>query len=72
MRNKPDKDIKPYFPVPYRLPNKFIKQYDLDFYDPDGRHAIITYADFTDKKGRLVEKYTLYVKWSNNCISKGA
>ena len=61
-----EKKIVPYYPLPYRpgTGNKVIRKYEEDFVDKAGNTAIITYVDYTDKKGRLVEKFVLHVKWT--------
>jgi hypothetical protein len=63
MKQKKEKKITPYYPMPFRSENTLIKTYKEEYVDPIGNKAIITYADFNDKKGKLVTKYTLYIKW---------
>lgn len=55
-----------YRPIPYRPGNKVIRVYDEDFHDGVGHYAIITKADYKDKKGRVVEGFVLFVKWRDN------
>ena len=57
---------EPYIPIPYRKGNKFLKKYENPFVDRAGNRAMITYMDYIDKKGKLVEGYVFCVKWENN------
>ena len=61
QRNK----IKPYKTTPYREGCHSQKEYTLPFKDSVGNTALITYCDFVNKKGVLVEGHVLYVKWVN-------
>ena len=55
--------IKPYTPLPFRDGNKIVKRYVVDFVDRIGNRAIITKLDYTNNKGKLIEDYTLFVRW---------
>ena len=59
QRNK----IKPYKTTPYREGCHSQKEYVLPFKDAVGNTALITYCDFINKKGVLVEGHVLFVKW---------
>lgn len=59
QRNK----IKPYKTTPYREGCHSQKEYVLPFKDDVGNTALITYCDFVNKKGVLVEGHVLFVKW---------
>ena len=63
MTTNQPKPKTPYHPVPYREGNDIIRLFDIDYCDPIGNKAIITKADYTDKKGKLIENYTLFIKW---------
>lgn len=52
-----------YRPLPYREGNKVIKTYVEYFVDRVGNEADITYVDYLDKKGKLNEKFVMYIKW---------
>tara|TARA_R110000851_G_scaffold72413_21_gene160502 strand:- start:1752 stop:1961 length:210 start_codon:yes stop_codon:yes gene_type:complete len=60
-----EKEITPYYPEPYRSGNKVVSSYDLPFTDRAGNNAMITYVDYINKKGKLIEKYVMFIKWSN-------
>lgn len=62
-KNKDEIIIEPYHPMPFRPGHTNVELYDVPFTDKIGNKAIITKANFTDKKGKRVEDYTLYVKW---------
>ena len=51
--------------MPFRDGHKLIRLYEEEFVDKMGNEAIITKADFFDKKGKEVLGYTLYVKWKH-------
>lgn len=55
--------IKPFHPIPYKNGNKVVRSYTEDFTDKVGNKANITYVDFKDKKGRLNERFVMFVKW---------
>lgn len=57
------KESKPYKPLPFREGNTIKRIYEEDFTDPVGNAAKVTKVDYMTKKGKLVENYTLYVKW---------
>lgn len=59
QRNK----IKPYKTTPYREGCHSQKEYVLPFKDTVGNTALITYCDFINKKGVLVNGHVLFVKW---------
>ena len=59
-------NIVPYHTLPYREGNKVLRKYVEDFEDSVGNKANITYVDYEDKKGKLVEKFCLYIKWKEN------
>lgn len=63
MKKIKKKEVIPYNPIPYRKGCTVIKKYVLPFEDKAGNKADITYVDYKDKKGKLIEKYTLYIKW---------
>lgn len=63
MKQKKEIKKEPYYPTPYKKGNKLIRLHDKPFTDKIGNKAIITYADFIDKKGKEVLDYTLFVKW---------
>jgi hypothetical protein len=67
IKKNPKKEIKkiPYKPMPFRDGHKLIRLFEEDFVDKIGNQAVITKADFFDKKGKEVLGYTLYVKWKN-------
>ncbi len=54
---------EPFIPFFLRDGNKIIKQYEEDFVDSVGNRAIITYIDYQDKKGKVLERIVRYVKW---------
>lgn len=54
-----------YRPLPFRPGNKIIRQYIEHFDDGAGHFARVTKIDFTDKKGRQQDPYTLFVEWIN-------
>lgn len=56
-------NITPYYPLPYRKGNKVIRKYEEPFEDSAGNKADITYVDYEDKKGKLVQRFCLYIKW---------
>ena len=60
-----DAKITPYYPVPFRKPNKIVRTYEEPFEDRSGNKAMITYADYKDKKGKLVTRFVLWVKWDD-------
>ena len=55
--------IKPYIPIPFRKENIVVEIYVVDFTDKVGNKAKITKVDYNTNKGKLVESYTLFVKW---------
>ncbi|MCK5020106.1 MAG: hypothetical protein KAS32_23835 [Candidatus Peribacteraceae bacterium] len=55
--------IKPYYPLPYKPGNKVIRKYIETFNDGAGNKALITKVDYTDKKGRTIVGFTLFVRW---------
>jgi len=57
-----------YKPLPYRGVNKVLRKYTEDFIDPVGNKAKISYVDYMTPKGKLVERFTMQVKWEKyNC-----
>jgi hypothetical protein len=62
-KNKDEVLKKPYYPMPFRPGHTNIELYEESFVDKIGNKATITKANFTDKKGKPVEGYTLFVKW---------
>ena len=58
--------IVPYYPVPFRKPNKCVKTYEKPFDDGFGNTATITYADYMDKKGKLITGFVLYIRWNED------
>lgn len=56
-------EVKPYHPLPFRNGNKVVKRYVERFTDGAGHVANITYVDYVDNKGKLVERVTLFVNW---------
>jgi len=57
---------EPFIPVPYRKGNKFLRKYEVPFVDRVGNKATLVLIDYIDKKGKLIEGYTMCVKWKNN------
>jgi hypothetical protein len=57
------KPAPPYKPVPFRDSNTNVELYDEPFEDRIGNKATITKANYTDKKGKKVMGYTLFIKW---------
>lgn len=51
--------------MPFRDCCKLIRLFEEDFMDRIGNEAVITKADFLDKKGKEVLGYTLYIKWKS-------
>ncbi len=62
MKNKTPK-IKPYHPLPYRDGNTVNHVYQNVFLDRVGNLALIKKCDYTDKKNKINEGYSLQVKW---------
>lgn len=57
---------KSFSPTPFKAHNKLVKTYVKPFTDRVGNSADITYADYLDKHGKLIEGYVLFVKWFND------
>lgn len=55
--------IVPYRPLPFRDGNKVVERYTEPFTDRIGNEAEITYVDYLDKKGKLNERFVMYIKW---------
>ena len=57
--------LKPHQPTPYKKGCSQQREYDeLTVYGDRYRSpAITTFCDYVDKKGNLVERYLLRVKW---------
>lgn len=51
-----------YKPIPYQAGNNPQIQYDVFVKDECGER-IITKVDYITKKGKLIEGYTMFVKW---------
>jgi hypothetical protein len=52
-----------YKPLPFREGNT-IKRVYKELFIARGRYkALVTYADYLDKKNKLVEGFILYIKW---------
>ena len=52
-----------YMPAPYKPGCKIIKKWEEPFEDKVGNKAIITKVNFTNSKGRLIEDFTMFVRW---------
>ena len=50
-------------PAPYKPGCKIIKKWEEPFEDKVGNKAIITKVNFTNSKGRLIEDFTMFVRW---------
>ena len=55
--------MKVYQPLPYRKPNKVIKEYNENYKCKAGNTGVATYVDYIDSKGKLIKKYFLRIKW---------
>lgn len=64
--SKKEKEITPHIIEPFKAGNTVIRRYEEEFTDEIGNIAIKTYVDFKDKKGKLNERFLLYVKWLEN------
>lgn len=58
-------EITPFYPLPYRksVGNTVVNEYSEPFEDLMGNKATIHYVDYTDKKGKLIEKFIMRVEW---------
>ena len=65
LEEEEERIIIPYLATPWREGNKLVRTFVTPFEDAVGNKANITKADFINKKGVLVEDYTLFVKWEN-------
>ncbi len=52
-----------YVPIPYRKPNRVICEYTKAFDDGAGHRADVTYLIYVDKKGKVMDEFTMYVRW---------
>jgi len=52
-----------YKPLPFRDGNTIERIYEELFIARGGYEAMTTYADYRDKKNRLVKGFVLYIKW---------
>lgn len=57
--------MKPYKPTPYKDGCHSQVLYTEPFEDRIGNKAEITYCDFTNKKGKRIERHVMFVKWEN-------
>lgn len=62
-KKKKEKEIIPHIIEPFRAGNTIIRKYEEFFEDKVGNSSINTYVDFKDKKGKLNERFLLYVNW---------
>ena len=62
---KTTETYKPYRILPFRTGNKVVRKYEEHFDDGCGHTAMITKVDYTDKKGKLVEGFILYINWNS-------
>lgn len=65
-KNKKEKEIIPHIIEPFRHGNTIIRKYEEFFEDEVGNSSINTYVDFKDKKGKINERFLLYVSWLKN------
>lgn len=56
-------EIKPFYPVYCRSPNKLVRYEDRPFYDGHGHSGVVTVAIFNDKNGNIQEM-DAFVKWN--------
>jgi len=54
---------KAYKPLPYRDGNRVVNEYVEHFQTKLGFRGIITLVDYTDKKNKLHERFTMFVRW---------
>ncbi len=64
--SKKEKEIIPHIIEPFKSGNTIVNKYEEFFEDNVGNAAIKTYVDFKDKKGKLNERFLLYVNWQQN------
>lgn len=64
--SKKEKEIISHIIEPFKSGNTIIRRYEEWFEDIVGNTSVSTYVDFTDKKGKLNERFLLYVNWIKN------
>ncbi len=64
--SKKEKEVNPHIIEPFKSGNTIIRRYEEWFEDIVGNTSVSTYVDFTDKKGKLNERFLLYVNWMKN------
>ncbi len=64
--SKKEKEVNPHIIEPFKSGNTIIRRYEEWFEDIVGNTSVSTYVDFKDKKGKLNERFLLYVNWMKN------